>query len=58
MVLAWAVVGLCLTKTVNFNQWGEVVIRVMPTMPVVISVVLNAGSITTTSNPSSYSCPY
>lgn len=26
MVLAWAVVGLCLTKTVNFNQWGEVVI--------------------------------
>jgi hypothetical protein len=26
MVLAWAVVGLCLSKTVNFNQWGEVVI--------------------------------
>ncbi len=26
VVLAWAVVGLCLTKTVNFNQWGEVVI--------------------------------
>ena len=26
MVLAWAVIGLCLTKTVNFNQWGEVVI--------------------------------
>ena len=26
MVLAWAVVGVCLTKTVNFNQWGEVVI--------------------------------
>ncbi len=26
MVIAWAVVGLCLTKTVNFNQWGEVVI--------------------------------
>lgn len=26
MVLAWAVVGLCITKTVNFNQWGEVVI--------------------------------
>jgi hypothetical protein len=26
MVLAWAVVGLCLTKTVNFNHWGEVVI--------------------------------
>lgn len=26
MVLAWAVVGLCLTKTVNFNLWGEVVI--------------------------------
>jgi len=26
MTLAWAVVGLCLTKTVNFNQWGEVVI--------------------------------
>jgi hypothetical protein len=25
MVLAWAVVGLCLTKTVNFNRWGEVV---------------------------------
>jgi hypothetical protein len=25
MVLAWAVVGLCLTKTVNFNLWGEVV---------------------------------
>jgi len=25
MVLAWAVVGVCLTKTVNFNQWGEVV---------------------------------
>lgn len=26
MVLAWAVVGLCQTKTVNFNLWGEVVI--------------------------------
>ena len=26
MVLAWTVVGMCLTKTVNFNQWGEVVI--------------------------------
>ncbi len=26
MALAWAVVGLCLTKTVNFNQWGEVII--------------------------------
>jgi hypothetical protein len=26
MVLAWAVVGVCWTKTVNFNQWGEVVI--------------------------------
>jgi hypothetical protein len=26
MVLAWAVVGVCLTQTVNFNQWGEVVI--------------------------------
>jgi len=25
-VLAWAVVGLCVTKTVNFNKWGEVVI--------------------------------
>ena len=25
-VLAWAVVGLCLTKTVNFNLWGEAVI--------------------------------
>ena len=25
-VMAWAVVGLCLTKTVNFNLWGEVVI--------------------------------
>ncbi|MEW6206662.1 MAG: transposase [Pseudomonadota bacterium] len=25
MVLAWAVVGLCLTETVNFNRWGEVV---------------------------------
>jgi hypothetical protein len=25
-VLAWAVVGLCLSKTVNFNLWGEVVI--------------------------------
>lgn len=26
IVLAWAVVGLCCTKTVNFNQWGEAVI--------------------------------
>lgn len=26
MVLAWAVVGVCWTKTVNFNQWGEVII--------------------------------
>ncbi len=26
MGLAWAVVGLCLTGTVNFNKWGEVVI--------------------------------
>ena len=26
MVLAWAVVGLCLTGTVNFNKWGEGVI--------------------------------
>lgn len=26
MGLAWAVVGLCLTETVNFNKWGEVVI--------------------------------
>jgi hypothetical protein len=26
MGLAWAVVGLCLTKTVNFNLWSEVVI--------------------------------
>jgi len=26
MGLAWAVVGLCLTKTVNFSLWGEVVI--------------------------------
>jgi hypothetical protein len=26
-VLAWAVVGLCLTETVNFNKWGEVVIN-------------------------------
>lgn len=25
MGLAWAVVGLCLTETVNFNHWGEVV---------------------------------
>ena len=25
-VLAWAVVGLCLSKTVNFNLWGESVI--------------------------------
>jgi hypothetical protein len=25
-VLAWAVVGLCVTKTVNFNLWGEVII--------------------------------
>lgn len=25
-VLAWAVVGLCLSETVNFNKWGEVVI--------------------------------
>ena len=26
MGLAWAVVGLCLTETVSFNKWGEVVI--------------------------------
>lgn len=26
MVLAWAVVGVCLTETVNFNKWGEVVV--------------------------------
>jgi hypothetical protein len=26
VVLAWAVVGVCLTKTVNINKWGEVVI--------------------------------
>jgi len=26
MTLAWAVIGLCFTKTVNFNHWGEVVI--------------------------------
>jgi hypothetical protein len=26
MVLAWAVIGLCFAKTVNYNQWGEVVI--------------------------------
>jgi hypothetical protein len=26
IVLAWAVIGLCFTKTVNFNQWSEVVI--------------------------------
>jgi len=26
MGLAWAVVGLCLSETVNFNKWGEVVI--------------------------------
>jgi hypothetical protein len=26
MVLAWAVIGLCFTKTVNFDAWGEVVI--------------------------------
>jgi len=26
MVLAWAVVALCMTKTVNFNKWGEAVI--------------------------------
>jgi len=25
-VLAWAVVGLCLSETVNFNKWSEVVI--------------------------------
>ena len=25
-VLAWAVIGLCLTKTANFNHWGEVII--------------------------------
>jgi len=24
--LGWAVVGLCMTQTVNFNKWGEVVI--------------------------------
>ncbi len=26
VTLAWAVVGLCSSKTVNFNQWGEAVI--------------------------------
>lgn len=26
MTLAWAVVGLCVTQTANFNKWGEVVI--------------------------------
>jgi hypothetical protein len=26
MGLAWAVVGVCLTQTVNFNRWGEVVV--------------------------------
>lgn len=26
VVLAWAVVGLCLTESVNINKWGEVVI--------------------------------
>jgi len=26
MTLAWAVIGLCLTQTVSFNKWGEVVI--------------------------------
>ena len=26
MVLAWAVVGLCISETVNFSKWGEVVI--------------------------------
>ncbi len=26
VVLAWAVVGVCLTQTVSFNKWGEVVI--------------------------------
>ena len=26
MVLAWAVIGLCFTKTVSFDLWGEVVI--------------------------------
>lgn len=25
MTLAWAVTGLCFTKTANFNHWGEVV---------------------------------
>jgi hypothetical protein len=25
-VLAWGVVGLCMTETVNFNRWGEGVI--------------------------------
>jgi hypothetical protein len=25
-VLAWAVIGLCITQEVSFNQWGEVVI--------------------------------
>jgi hypothetical protein len=25
MTLAWAVIGLCLTKKVSFNHWGEVV---------------------------------
>ncbi len=27
--LAWAVVGLCMTKTINFNKWGEVVISLV-----------------------------
>lgn len=26
MGLAWAVVGVCLTQTVHFNHWGEVVL--------------------------------
>ena len=26
VVLAWAVVGVCLTQTVNFNLWSEVII--------------------------------
>jgi hypothetical protein len=26
VVLAWAVVGVCLTNTVSVNKWGEVVI--------------------------------
>ena len=27
MALAWAVVGLCLNKTVNFSEWGEAIVN-------------------------------